>query len=73
MPTIHYDKTTSREYNHVIIKSNGWVKAYDEHHKEYDDQGLPAGEEYTHLRHFPPGEIIEVKGEVTYESPHGRV
>jgi hypothetical protein len=55
------------EYNTVTIKANGWLKCYD------DVTGRMNNKEYENLQHYPPHAVENVRGKVTYESPHGRV
>jgi len=66
MPKIVHS-TGSTEYEHVTIKANGWVKAYD------DVSGPRGNREYENLMHYPPQQVKTVYGQATYESPHGKI
>jgi hypothetical protein len=55
------------EKAHVTVKTSGWVKAYDDLSRD------GTKKVYEGLRHIPAQRIKTIHGEVTYESPHGRV
>ena len=50
----------SATYDHVFIKSTGWVKGYDD-----DNRDEPV--------YYPPHRIRRVVGDVTHNNTHGRV
>lgn len=52
----------STTFDHVFVKSTGWVKAYDD--GDGDDQEPIM---------YPPHRIRRLVGDVTHNSSHGRV
>jgi len=52
---------------HVTVKANGWVKAYD------GIDWIDGERECGGLVHYPPDKVKTIHGEVNYESPRGRV
>jgi len=67
MTKIHLTDGRTVEYNNVTIKNSGWAKCYD------DVSGSVGNKEYENLQHYPGHMIQNVRGDVTYESSHGRV
>jgi len=55
------------EKQHVYVKANGWVKSYD------NVEGQRGNRDYENLTHYPSHMVQNINGDVTYESPHGRV
>lgn len=52
---------------HVYVKVSGWVRAYDE--VEHSSEGS----HYKGLVQYPPHRVMQIDGEVTHQSPHGRI
>lgn len=65
MPQIHFQPTEGGEgefavFDHVFIKSTGWVCGYDDNDR--DERVF-----------YPPHRVRRVVGGVTHHSSHGRI
>jgi hypothetical protein len=67
MTEIYLTDNRTVAYENVTIKANGWLKCYDDLYRE------DGSKKYDNLQHYPPHAVENVQGDVSYESPHGRV